>query len=301
MNNKIFFILAVLHIIGSTTLVFGQSLLQELDKELISDPVYTEATFKTTRLALGHSVQTRKSGIMEISANSRFWNIPERTQGFIADRVSTRFGVSYAFTDRFTAGFGVTTFDGILDGYLKYKLVRQVSEGKESPLTITLLQNSSLRTNPDRSINSTENFSDKLSFTTQVLIARKFTRNLSMQLSPTFVHRSSAISDDDPTNHFALGIGGRYRIGGHLSISSEYYYLANPLESITTYDAFAIGVNWELTDLMLQFHLSNAPNIAEDAFITQTRNNFNTRDGNLFFGFNATFVLHFKRNQSKKP
>jgi len=50
-----------------------------------------------------------------------------------------------------------------------------------------------------------------------------------------------------------------------------------------------------LTDLMLQFHLSNAPNISEDAFITQTRNNFNTRDGNLFFGFNATFILHLKK------
>ena len=99
----------------------------------------------------------------------------------------------------------------------------------------------------------------------------------------------------DDTSHFAMGIGGRYRIGGHVSVSSEYYYLANPITSVTTFDAFAIGVNWELTDLMLQFHLTNTPNMAEDAFITQTRNNFNTRDGNLFFGFNATFILHFKK------
>ena len=105
---------------------------------------------------------------------------------------------------------------------------------------------------------------------------------------------------ENPTKHFAVGIGGRYRIGGHVSIASEYYYQANPITSTSNFDAFAIGVNWELTDLMLQFILTNAHNMAEDAFITQTRNNFNTRYGNLFFGFNATLVLHFRRGDVKK-
>ncbi|MEM8928835.1 MAG: DUF5777 family beta-barrel protein [Bacteroidota bacterium] len=275
--------------------VASQSLLEEVEKEVAQGKSFTEATFKTTTLALGQSVQTRNQGTMELSANSRFWNIPQRTQGFLADRMSTRFGVSYALSNRLTAGLGITTFDGIFDSYAKYRIVKQVEEGKGSPFTITLFQNMSIRTNPNRSINASDGFSDKLSFTTQALLARKFTRNLSLQLSPTFIHRNSTRNPLDDTNHFALGLGGRYRIGGHVSVSSEYYYLANPINSVTTYDAFAIGVNWELTDLMLQFHLTNTPNMAEDAFITQTRNNFNTRDGNLFFGFNATFILHFKK------
>lgn len=273
----------------------SQSLLEEVENEVKQGKNFTQATFKTTTLALGQSVQTRNQGTMELSANSRFWNIPQRTQGFLADRMSTRFGVSYALSNRLTAGLGITTFDGIFDGYAKYRILRQVEEGKGSPFTITLFQNMSIRTNPNRSINASDGFSDKLSFTTQALFARKFTRNFSLQLSPTFIYRNSARNPLDDTHHFALGIGGRYRIGGHVSVSSEYYYLANPINSVTTFDAFAIGINWELTDLMLQFHLTNTPNMAEDAFITQTRNNFNTRDGNLFFGFNATFILHFKK------
>ena len=273
----------------------AQSLLDEVEGQVPKQKNFVEATFKTTTLALGQSVQTRSKGTMELSANSRFWNIPPRTQGFLADRMSTRFGVSYAFSDRFTCGTGVTTFDGIFDSYAKYKIVKQVGEGNGAPFTITLFQNMSIRTNPDRSINANNGFSDQLAFTAQALIARKFTRNLSLQLSPTFIHRNSTKNPSDDTNHFALGIGGRYRVGGHVSVSSEYYYLANPLNSVNTFDAFAIGINWELTDLMLQFHLTNTPNMAEDAFITQTRNNFNTRDGNLFFGFNATFILHFKK------
>ncbi|WP_350284457.1 DUF5777 family beta-barrel protein [uncultured Croceitalea sp.] len=302
MKTRPSFLLHLVLILGFSNTLVAQDLLNALEKELPQDPNYVQATFKTTRLALGHSVETRKQGTMEISANTRFWNIPQsETQAFLADRVSTRFGVSYAFSDRFTLGTGVTTFDGIFDGYAKYKLFKQVDKGKGSPFTVTLLQNASVRTSgrPGRNFNNDTNFSDKLAFTSQVLIARKFTRNFSMQISPTYIHRNSTRFAEDPTDHFAVGIGGRYRVGGHVSISSEYYYLANPVESITTYDAFAIGVNWELTDLMLQFHLSNALHISEDAFITQNRVNFNTKDGNLFFGFNATFLLHFK-NQLKK-
>lgn len=272
----------------------AQNLLDEVNQQLPQETGYTYLTFKGTRLLLGHSVETRKKGTMELSAISRYWNIPERTQGFIVDRVSFRFGAAYAFADRFTGGLGITTFDGIADAYLKYKLLRQTVDGR-MPLTITLLQNASLRTNPNRSINASDSFSDKLAFTTQAHIARKFTRNFSAQVSPTFIHRNSSRLEADPTNHFAVGIGGRYRLGGHVSIASEYYYLANPLTSIENFNAFALGVNWEMTDLMLHFYLSNAPNIAEDAFITQTRNNFNTRDGNLHFGFNAVFILHFNK------
>ena len=85
-----------------------------------------------------------------------------------------------------------------------------------------------------------------------------------------------------------------------MSITSEWYYLSNPLNSIQTYDSFALGVNWELTDLMLQFILTNTPFMAEDGYITQTRNNFDTRDGNLYFGFNATLVLHLKKQKPKQ-
>jgi hypothetical protein len=58
-----------------------------------------------------------------------------------------------------------------------------------------------------------------------------------------------------------------------------------------------IGVNWELSHLLLQFQITNARSFAEGDFITQTQNNFNLHDGNFHFGFNATFVLHTRKNK----
>ncbi len=298
MKTKTLFITLLFSLAMFNTLN-AQSLLESLEKEYTDTILPVQATFKATRIGLGQSVETRKKGALEISANTRFWNTREETQAFIADRVTSRFGLAYAFSDRFTLGTGVTTFDGIFDAYGKYRLVYQ-REGKGSPISITLFQNASVKTNPGRSINTTDSFSDKLSFGTQLLLARKFTRNFSLQLAPTFIHRNSTLSPEDPTNHFAIGFGARYRVGGHVSITSEYYYLTNPVESITTFDAFSLGANWELTDLMLRFYMTNSHNIAEDAFITQTRNNFNTRDGNFFFGFSATLQLHLIKNKVKQ-
>lgn len=298
MRTKKYFNL-ILVLLAACGMVRSQNLLQSLEEEH-KDTVYpVQATFKATRIGLGQSVETRRKGALEISTNTRFWNTPQRTQAFIVDRVTSRIGASYAFSNRFTLGMGATTFDGILDAFGKYRLVYQRTE-KGSPISVTLFQNASLKTNPGRSLNTTGSFSEKLSFGTQLLLARKFTRNFSLQLAPTFIHRNSRLSPDDPNNHFAIGFGARYRIGGHVSITSEYYYLANPVESVSTFDAFSLGLNWELTDLMLQFLMTNTHNVAEDAFITQTRNNFNTRDGNFFFGFNATLQLHLKQNKLKK-
>ena len=90
-----------------------------------------------------------------------------------------------------------------------------------------------------------------------------------------------------------MGFGARYKVGKHVSIAGEYYYVANPIQSINAYNPFALGVNWELSDLMLQFKLTHTPHFVEDAFITRSLRNFNFRDGNLFFGFHATYFIQF--------
>jgi len=170
---------------------------------------------------------------------------------------------------------------------------------KGSPLSVTMLQSSSYNSSSFAGSTIGDTFLDRASFTSQLLIAKKFSSDFSLQLSPTFIHRGLVLSNEDPKNHFALGIGARYKLGNHLSLVSEYYLNANKIKSFETYNPFALGANWELGDVMLQFMLTNSRNMVEDAFITGTRNNFNFRSPNLNFGFNATYVIHFKRGLKK--
>ena len=276
----------------------GQDLLSILDNES-QDNQYVPATFKMTRIAFGHSTEVRPRNVLEVFVANRFWNLPsEQSQSFIADRMSTRFALEYSLSDRLTFGVGTTTFDGLFDSFLKYRVALQ-QKGDGWPFTVTLFQNASYDSSPIANQAIADDFSDRLSFTSQILVSRRFSKNFSLQLSPTLVNRTLGLTNEDPELIFAVGAGARYKLGAHLSVVSEYYHVFNTLESAQTFAPVAFGVNWELGDLMLQFMLTNSFFMVEDSFITRTRNNFNFRNPNLNFGFNATYVIHFK-NKLKK-
>lgn len=282
-----------------TSSIKSQNLLDILEKEEVNTPKYAEATFSFSRISFGHSVQTRKKGVLDIFISNRFWNKPQpRSQSFVADLYSGRFGFDYGVSDKLLIGFGATTFDDRFDGFLKYNLAKQRVDDKKFPVSISLFQNISyFNDDNDDEVNiyspkTTE--ANKFAFSTQLLIATKISNKFSLQLSPTFVHRGFVYNENDPRNQFALGFGARYKVGGHVSIVSEYYYVANTLNSFDTYGPFSLGVNWELSRVMLQFMLTNAVSMVEDAFIVETRNNFNFKPPNLNFGFNFTYTFHLK-------
>lgn len=302
MTNKHIFKILIVFFVGISSSLHSQNLLDKLNKEFPDTPVYEIATFKTTRIGLGHAIETRKKGTLEISLYNRYWNIPNfEGQRFLADVVSTRYGLGYSFSDNFTFGLGYTNHDKITDGFAKYKILKQRQNSKKGFVSITLVQGFSHRNieNTNTTLYESVTTSDKYAVTSQILVARKLNPDFSLQITPTFIHRESSSLTDDLNNQFAIGFGGRHKIGGHASIVSEYFYVANPLKSVDTYNVFMVGVNWEVSDLMLQFQITNARNFAEDTFITQTRNNFNSKDGNFHFGFNVTFVLPTRKKKMK--
>jgi len=301
MKTKIKSLLFISFFTVATSFLNAQSLLSKLDSEFPDKPVYEIATFKTTRIGLGHSIEVRKKGALEISLYNRYWNIPDfKGQRFLADVVSTRYGLDYAFSDNFTLGLGYTNHDKIFDGFIKYRLFKQKRGSKKTPFSITLLQTISQRKSENTTgdiYEETTSSTNKYAFTSQILIARKINTELSLQVAPTFIHREKDPLKENPNKQFAIAFGGRHKIGKHASVVSEYFYVANPLKSIETFNTFMVGVNWELSHLLLQFHMTNARNFVEDTFITQTTNNFNAKDGNFHFGFNATWVLQTKKKK----
>ena len=127
----------------------AQSLLDKLENEGHKEPLYVMSTYKGTRISIGHSIETRKKNTLEVSFMSRYWNEPEGSgnqNSFIADRMCTRFGVDYGVSDNFTIGFGTGNPNGILDGYLKYRLIQQSVNDQGSLFGVTLLQTGTYRT-----------------------------------------------------------------------------------------------------------------------------------------------------------
>lgn len=293
--NKIYYFIVLLCV---TYMSYAQTDLQTLLNEVKTPDslLFTQATFKTVKLGVGHTVETRKKGALQITLGTRYWNVPTegKRNSFLVDRFSANFGVDYAFTDRLTFGSSVTSFDGVLNGYGKYRLLRQKDDDK-TPLGITLVQNISSLTRDFSGVILPEKNSDKFMFVSQVILARKINRNFSLQFVPTYIHTNSLQLNYDTNDFLALGFGGRYKIGPHVSIISEYNYLQGREQGLQGYNPFFLGVNWEVGDIVVQFHASNAKSFEEAATILYTPNNFNFEDGGFHFGVNVTHIIHFKK------
>ena len=138
---------------------------------------------------------------------------------------------------------------------------------------------------------------DRMAYTGQLLIARKFSSKFSAQLMPTIVHKN-IVSDKtlEPNDQFALGIGTRTKITRSVALTSEYYYRFNVDGKNPNYNAIGFGIDIETGGHVFQLVLTNASNsFTERGFITETADNF--FKGGIHLGFNVTRTFQIKKQQ----
>jgi hypothetical protein len=294
MNHKIIAFLCLFLL--SSLDIYSQSLLEELEQQqdTAANENFASATFKGTRLINGHTVETQGEGELIFLISHRFGRINGGLyEMFGLDQASIRLGLEYGLTDRLDIGIGRSSFEKVVDGFAKYELLRQQSGQRNVPVSLTAFSSVAVNTlrngDPEREMP----FSGRLDYTYQLLIARKFTSDLSLQLMPTMVHRNLVSTADVDNDLFAMGIGGRYKLTNRVSLNLEYYYRLNsgPEQDIY-YNPIAIGVDIETGGHVFQLHFTNAQAMVEEGFITETTGNFFS--GDIHFGFNISRSFQLK-------
>lgn len=291
MNQMKRICIVILFCITGQLALAQDDLLDLLEEEQKVGPQIVEATFKGTRLINGHSIKTRDAGTMDFIISHRFGLLSSGAYNLWGlDLSNIRLGLEYAPTDRLYVGVARNSFEKTFDGFLKYALVRQQTGQKNVPISIAGFGSMAIKTlkSPDR-----DSFSDKLAFTGQLLIARKFTSDLSLQVMPTLVHVNLVDANYTENTAVAVGVGGRYKLTPRFSINAEYYYQVQALADDTE-NALAIGVDIETGGHVFQLQLTNATAMIEKGFIAETQNDFFA--GDIHFGFNISRTFHLKKN-----
>ena len=296
---------------GSWTVATAQDdLMSMLDEEQSKEPVYTMATFKASRLINGQTIETISKNHLNFWISHRFGAV---NSGFIAnffglDEAKIRLGLEYGLTDRWLVGAGRSSLEKTYDLYTKYKVLRQ---SNKMPVTVTAMAGWGINTMPTGYVmesGSTMKFNNNIerySYWSQVLVARKFTEKLSLQLMPTLIHVNKVEDPSIPNQLFALGAGGRYKLNQRITLSAEYYYSIREFEDEDDEDddetngnfpypyrnALSLGVDIETGGHVFQFHLTNARGMVEKQFIGQNVGSWGK--GDIFYGFNIarTFSL----------
>lgn len=266
-------------------------LMKELDASEKNETLYTGQTFKGSRLVNGQSVETRGKGELELIISHRFGALNSGGYEFWGlDQASMRIGLEYGFTDRLGVSLGRSTNDKTIDSYVKYKVARQSSGYETFPVTVTVVGSAYYKTSPKASDNPDVKSVDRLAYAAELLIARKFSPRISMQLTPVIVHRNSVSESTENHDDVALGIGGRYKITKSITLTGEYFYRLNAHEATPYYNGLGFGVDIETGGHVFQLIFSNSLGMIDRSIVAETTNDF--ADGGIHFGFNITRAFY---------
>jgi len=251
---------------------------------------YSRYFFKGTKIVNSESVEMPDAGVLQFMIQHRFGTLNSGFYNFYGlDNSQVRMSFYYGINDRLSVGIGRSSALKAIDSNLKYRLIRQ-SEGEKSfPLTICL--NSSVVFKQYVTSNLPNNFllSNQFSYSHQILLARKFNRNLSVQLSPTLIHYNLLPIDQLSHDLYSLGYGARYKLSNSVSVNIETFSQFNSENNI---NPLSIGFDIQTGGHVFQFHLSNSAFMIDRAFIHETYDSWG--EGDIYFGFNISRVFTLK-------
>lgn len=293
--NKTFFVLLI------ASPVFAQTdttdLLQSVEKDKPSKQYITSA-FKSSRVINGHSMELIGRGVLDVRILHRFGFVNEGINNlFGLDEASMRMGFDYGLGNNLTVGIGRSTFRKELDGFIKYRFLRQAEGPGASPVSIVWVSGIALYTTKWEDPSRKNYFSSRLGYYHELIIGRKFSDIFSLQLAPVLVHRNLIDSVKNSNNTLALGIGSRIKLSKRVAFVVDYHPVLSGKQP-RTFDPLSLGFDIETGGHVFQLHFSNATGMNEKEFITNTTGKF--WKGDIRFGFNLSRVFTIAKTTRNK-
>ena len=247
-------------------------------------------TFKSTRVINTHSIENVAAGVLDFRIMHRFGAINGGWYELWGlDQASMRMSLDYGITPRLMVGGGRSNVGKSYDGFIKYKIIRQSEGGRGAkPFSLSYVAGTILSAQRWADPERKNYFSSRLSYYHQLLLAKKISADLSLQVTPTLLHRNLVSGPEIPNTLMAIGTGGRIKVGPRVSLNADYIWVPKA-EVLGTRNSLSLGVDIETGGHVFQLHLTNSRGLNEAQFIADTRGNWN--DGSIYFGFNLSRVF----------
>jgi len=285
------------------------------EKEPKNDYVF--ATWKTYRLGNAQTTETVKKNHLEYRIMHRFGNMVDKSKtfnqlahtAFGLDNVNdVRIGLDYGILDNLTLGVGRSRYNELLDFSFKWCFLKQTTQLK-NPVTLALFSSVGYTT-----MNSTrmyfnvinKNFKTqelhRLTYVTQLILARKLTKRLSVEILPTWYHKNFVVlqyNDAGVANnnsYFLLGTAARYKLNNRLVLFFDYFYNFHPYfkNNKTVYMPFTVGCELETGGHVFTLFWTNANAIVENNFLEGSKDSWN--DLQIKFSFCISRTFSFKKD-----
>ena len=280
---KKIFIILILSLFLSPLFAQEESKVQEESK-----PV--RFTFGTTILIDNHTVATPYKGGLELEIHHRFSLIENIHNLFgIYGSANTRLGLNYGITDRLMIGAGTTKDYKLQDIQWKY-LILQQTEDNSMPVSLSYYGNIVADLRKEEEFGPSESFKQmhRLSYFTQLIVARKINEMFSVQVAPSMAYFNSVPLNADTTAGYknlnlGLSAGARANLFGSHSLLLEYDQLLTKQDpDEQTKPNLSLG--WEINTATHTFQIF----VANYSQIINQRNLIFNTNNDYLVGFNIT-------------
>lgn len=267
--------------------IFSQTdLLSEIDSDTEQD--FKSAAFKGLKIVNFESTKMVSKKELYFVVSHRFGSLKSGFKDFFGlDQAVTRLNLIYGISDAINIGISRSSFRKIYESSLKIRLLREKKGG--SPFTIVSSSNILINTSLDKAILPKLEFKNRLGYTTQLLISKKFNQNFSLQLMPTFFHDNFVDINEQDNSQYVIGFGGRHKISKRVSVNFDYGLHLNRSENSPFVNPLSIGFDIETGGHVFQLHFTNAQPMNTNSFLGQATGDW--ADFDIFFGFNLSRVF----------
>lgn len=261
-----------------------EDLLSQLDSTQVQD-TYATAAFKGLQVITLQSTKMPAKKEFYFVVSHRFGTVKGGISEFFGfDDATTKIGGIYGLTDWLSVSGSRHTLSKVYETSVKYRLARQ---SDLFPFEIvgynTLDINSLLKKDDYPKIE----FSDRLTYITQLIVSRKISERLSLELVPSYIHKNLYNPEIENDNQFALGYGGRMKISKRLSVNLEYAYNFNKPDFYK--NPLSVGLDVETGGHIFQLLFTNSQSMTESGYLTSAAGDWGK--GDFFFGFNLYRVF----------
>lgn len=273
--------------------------------------------FSSPKLINANTVEMIPKHVLEFKVTHNFGDIGgdnggSKTAFGLDNATDIRIGFQYGLSRRINLilarAKGAGALRQLYELGVKYRVMQQAGDGRH-PLSLTAFVNnviSSMEKSPlPDEPNSFDKFSDRMSQTVQLMLARKFGK-LSLQLSPTFVHTNHVVPGDENAL-FSLGGALRLPVKGRFSLIVDYFHTFRSQSSIdyyktqgiSFYDALGVGVEILTEGHVFHLNFTNATEILENRFVPQTTTSWGKGEFRWGFTVSRDFNLFYKKKNRK--
>lgn len=261
-------------------------LLNELEQDS-KEQKFEQPAFKAMKIGNLQSTKIAAKGDLYLYVSHRFGSLEDGLSTFFGfDNANTKIQMVYGLFDGVQVG---VSRESVRKTYAMSAKAKIKNQSDDFPVNLVVYGTANINSELRKDRYPFLKFADRLSYASQLLISRRITNSLSLELAPTFVRQNLVLEPFQDHNQIALGAGGRLKLSKRMSLNLDYVYNFNRHEDSVYKNPLTVGVDIETGGHIFQLLFSNAQSTNEPGFISNAEGDWTK--GDVFFGFNIVRVF----------